>query len=54
MEARIVRQIFAWVGLERVSLHEACRRLAEASCRTRTGLARGDPTTVCGMLKNPA
>jgi site-specific DNA recombinase len=53
-EARIVRQIFAWVGLERVSLHEVCRRLAEAGCRTRTGLARWDPTTVCGMLKNPA
>ena len=53
-EARIVRQIFAWVGLERVSLHEVCRRLGEAGCRTRTGLARWDPTTVCGMLKNPA
>ena len=53
-EARIVRQIFAWVGLERVSLHEVCRRLAEAGCRTRTGLARWDPTTVCGMLRNPA
>ena len=47
-EARIVRQIFAWVGLERVSLHEVCRRLAETGCRTRTGLARWDPTTVCG------
>jgi site-specific DNA recombinase len=53
-EARIVRQIFAWVGLERVSLHEVCRRLAETGCRTRTGLARWDPTTVCGMLRNPA
>jgi site-specific DNA recombinase len=53
-EARIVRQIFAWVGLERVSLHEVCRRLAEAGHRTRTGLACWDPTTVCGMLKNPA
>ena len=53
-EARIVRRIFAWVGLERVSLHEVCRRLAETGCRTRTGLARWDPTTVCGMLRNPA
>jgi site-specific DNA recombinase len=49
-----VRQIFAWVGLERVSLHEVCRRLADAGCRTRTGLVRWDPTTVCGMLRNPA
>src|SRR3954470_20124747 len=53
-EARIVRRIFAWVGLERVSLREVCRRLAEAGCRTRTGLARWDRTTVCGMLRNPA
>jgi site-specific DNA recombinase len=53
-EARIVRQTFAWVGLERVSLHEVCRRLAEAGHRTRTGLVRWDPTTVCGMLRNPA
>jgi len=35
-----VRQIFAWVGLERISLHEVCRRLAEAGHRTRTGLVR--------------
>src|SRR4051812_40139944 len=47
-EARIVRRIFAWVGLERVSLREVCRRLGEAGCRTRTGLARWDRTTVCG------
>ena len=53
-EARIVRRLFAWIGLERVSLREVCRRLAEAGCRTRTGLARWDPTTVCGMLRNPA
>jgi site-specific DNA recombinase len=53
-EARIVRQIFAWVGAERVSLHEVCRRLAEAGHRTRTGLVRWDPTTVWGMLRNPA
>jgi site-specific DNA recombinase len=53
-EARIVREIFAWIGLERVSLHEICRRLGEAGCRTRTGLKRWDPTTVCGMLRNPA
>jgi site-specific DNA recombinase len=53
-EARLVRLIFAWVGLERVSLREACRRLGEAGCRTRTGRARWDPTTICGMLRNPA
>jgi site-specific DNA recombinase len=49
-----VRQIFAWMGLERVSLREVCRRLAQAGHRTRTGLPRWDPTTVWGMLRNPA
>jgi len=34
-EARIVRLIFAWVGRERLSLREACRRLQEMNCRTR-------------------
>src|SRR3712207_2536971 len=53
-EARLVRRVFAWVGLERVSLREACRRLGGTGCRTRTGRARWDPTTVCGMLRNPA
>jgi site-specific DNA recombinase len=53
-EARLVRLTFAWVGLERVSLREACRRLGGAGCRTRTGRVRWDPTTVCGMLRNPA
>lgn len=52
-EARIVQQIIAWVSLGRVSLHEVCRRLAEAGHRTRTGLGRWAPTTVSGMPRNP-
>ena len=53
-EARVVRQVFAWVGVERVSLREAGRRLQRAGHPTRTGLGHWDATTLCGMLRNPA
>ena len=53
-EARVVRQIFAWVGHERVSIQEVCRRLQQAGERTRTGKTTWDRTTVWGILKNPA
>ena len=53
-EARVVQQIFDWVGRERVSLAEVCRRLQQQGIRTRTGKERWDPSTVCDMLRNPA
>jgi site-specific DNA recombinase len=53
-EARVVRQVFAWVGQERLSIGEACRRLRDAGERTRSGKASWDRTTVWAMLKNPA
>jgi len=53
-EARIVRQIFEWIGIERVSIGEICRRLQQEGVRTRTGKITWDRTTVWGMLKNPA
>src|SRR3954447_1617407 len=53
-EARMVRQVFTWIGIERISLREACRRLQALGCSTRTGLDRWDATTLCGMLRNPA
>jgi site-specific DNA recombinase len=53
-EARFVRLIFAWVGLERLSLREVCRRLHQMGCRTRHGLPRWRAATVRGMLDNPA
>ena len=53
-EARVVRQVFTWAGVERVSLREACRRLQGMGCATRTGLEQWDTTTLCGMLRNPA
>jgi site-specific DNA recombinase len=53
-EARIVQEIFDWVGRERVSLAEVCRRLAQRGIRTRTGNVRWDSSTICDMLRNPA
>ena len=53
-EARIVRQIFTWVGEERPSLGEVCRRLSGQEIRTRTGKSRWDRSTIYGILKNPA
>jgi site-specific DNA recombinase len=53
-EARMVRKIFEWMGIERVSIGEICRRLRQEGVRTRTGKITWDRTTVWGMLKNPA
>ena len=53
-EADVVRQIFHWVGLERVSIGEVCRRLGQRGYRTRTGKTYWDRSVVWGMLKNPA
>ena len=53
-EARVVRLIFAWVGLDRLSLRAACRRLQQMGCRTRRGLAHWSVATIYGMLENPA
>src|ERR671933_845925 len=36
-EARVVHHIFAWIGRERRSLGDVCRRLMPAGERTRTG-----------------
>src|SRR6266566_332772 len=52
-EARIVRQVFHWVGLERASIGEVCRRLNAAGERTRTGHV-WERSVVWAMLKNPA
>ncbi len=53
-EARVVRQVFGWVGQDRCSIGEVCRRLNEAREQTRTGKTVWDRATVCDMLKNPA
>ena len=53
-EAQMVRQVFTWIGIERISLREACRRLQGMGRVTRTGLEHWDATTLNGMLRNPA
>ena len=53
-EARVVRQVFTWIGQERLSIGEVCRRLQRAEERTRTGRTQWDRSVVWGILKNPA
>ncbi|HYU74738.1 MAG TPA: recombinase family protein [Ktedonobacteraceae bacterium] len=53
-EARVVRQIFEWVGRERCSIGEVQRRLNAAREQTRTGKTVWDRATIWGILKNPA
>ena len=53
-EARVVRQIFAWVGQERCSLAEVCRRLQQQGIASPRGKSCWERTTVWGLLKNPA
>src|SRR3954469_23564827 len=53
-EARVVRRIFEWVGQERCSIAEACRRLRRDGIPTRTGKPAWDRSVVWLILKNPA
>ena len=53
-EARVVQQVFAWIGHERCTINAVCRRLHQAGIHTRTGKAHWDHKTIWDMLKNPA
>lgn len=53
-EARVVRQVFTWVGGDRLTIGAVCRRLTQAGERTRTGKPVWDRSVVWGILKNPA
>jgi site-specific DNA recombinase len=53
-EAAVVRQIFRWVGQERCSIGEVCRRLRQASIPSPKGKDCWDRSAVWGLLKNPA
>jgi site-specific DNA recombinase len=52
--ARVVRQVFEWIGRDRLTIGEVCRRLTRAGEVTRTGKTVWDRSAVWGMLKNPA
>jgi site-specific DNA recombinase len=53
-EAQVVRQMFEWVGVERVSLGEVRRRLKQAGVLSPRKKIAWDRSTVWGILKNPA
>jgi site-specific DNA recombinase len=53
-QAQIVRQIFEWVGRDRLSIREVCRRLQQREIPTQTGMPRWHAGTVRGLLTNPA
>jgi site-specific DNA recombinase len=53
-EARVVRQVFAWIGQERLTIGEVSRRLTSRGEQTRTGKVVWDRSTVWAMLNNPA
>jgi site-specific DNA recombinase len=53
-EAQVVRQVFTWVGHQRLSIGEVCRRLRTQGIATRTGKTWWDRTSVWDMLKNSA
>ena len=53
-EAQVVRKIFEWVGQERCSIGEVCRRLQRDGVPTRTGKSAWDRSVIWSYLRNPA
>ncbi len=50
-EAQVVRQLFAWVGRDRVTIGEVCRRLTQAGEVTRTGKTMWDRSVGVGHVE---
>src|SRR4029453_9579499 len=53
-EARVVRQIFDWIGRDRVSIGEVCRRLMRAKALPRTGRPQWGRRAARGVRHTPA
>src|SRR3954462_3012921 len=53
-QAQVVRQIFDWVGRDRLSIGEVCRRLLRQDCPTRSRKKGWERSTVWAGLRNPA
>src|SRR5207302_4521295 len=53
-QAAVVQQIFQWVGAERLSISQVCKRLKIQGISSPRGRDYWDRSTVWGILKNPA
>src|SRR5215472_2600469 len=53
-QARVVQQIFSWIGRDRCSLAEVCRRLHNAGTPTANGRPIWSREAVWHVLQNPA
>jgi site-specific DNA recombinase len=53
-EAQVVQQVFTWVGIERASIGQVCRRLTQAAVPTPRGKATWCRSAISNMLRNPA
>ena len=53
-QARVVKRIFEWVGRDRLSLRDVCRRLRRQGVLSPKGKPFWDAQTVGKLLKNPA
>ncbi len=53
-QAQVVQQIFSWIGRDRCSLAEVCRRLQKAGTPTATGKRIWSREAVWHVLQNPA
>ena len=53
-QARVVQQIFSWIGCDRCGLNEVCRRLQKAGELTASGRRVWSKQAVWHILQNPA
>jgi site-specific DNA recombinase len=53
-QAKLVEEMFTWVGVEGLSLGDVSRRLHQRALPTVTGKSRWDRATIRGILTNPA
>lgn len=53
-EARVVREVYEWIGRDRLTIGEVGRRLKSEGIRSPKGKEIWDRATIWGMLKNPA
>ena len=53
-EAKVVRQIFEWVGRDGYSIGRVRKLLQDNEITSRTGKSSWDRSTIWGLLKNPA